>query len=119
MKQTNYQLFDFLDFAPDLNEKGHATRLWKACKPTDIREIGDAIVLTIPFQCQQPSNEITPDTEIPKKIYQLKIQGYGDQVLRVSLGIEKEPMEDSPMLVLHPKMTASGLKIEKLAQKWT
>lgn len=35
MKLTNYQLFDFLDFCPELDE---GDRLWRACSPTDIAE---------------------------------------------------------------------------------
>src|SRR5690554_7418675 len=118
MKQTNYQLFDFLDFDPEWDKNGNSTRLWKACKPTDIRDTGDAVVLTIPFQCQQPSHDITPDKEIPKKVFELKIQDYGHQILRVSLEIEKKIKEDSPLLDLHPEIKSHGLKVEKTSTKW-
>lgn len=75
MKQTNYQLFDFLDF--DVNLDG-GERLWKACLPTDIREVDGDIFLTIPFQKQCNSNEIKPDFSEPRKIIPLEY-GHWDQ----------------------------------------
>ena len=64
MKQTNYTLFDFLDFSPELNE---GDRLWRACTPTSIFEKGGNVFITIPFQQQHNSNEISSDLSIPKK----------------------------------------------------
>lgn len=40
MKQTNYHLFDFLDFDTELKTD---ESLWKACKPTSIYEKGGYI----------------------------------------------------------------------------
>jgi len=36
MKPTNYHLFDFLDFDPDLSRD---ESLWKAYKPTSVRDL--------------------------------------------------------------------------------
>ncbi len=47
MKQTNYQLFDFLDFDPELT--GDEV-LWKACAPVSISTDGPDVILEIPFQ---------------------------------------------------------------------
>ena len=41
MKQTNYHLFDFLDFDTELKTD---ESLWKACKPTSIYEKGGDMV---------------------------------------------------------------------------
>ena len=40
MKQTNYHLFDFLDFDTELKTD---ESLWKACKPTSIYEKGEIV----------------------------------------------------------------------------
>ena len=42
MKQTNYHLFDFLDFDTELKTD---ESLWKACKPTSIYERGGGIYI--------------------------------------------------------------------------
>jgi alpha-D-xyloside xylohydrolase len=96
MKQTNYQLFDFLDFDPSLNS---GERLWRACVPTRIWEQDGDIFVTIPFQKQNNSNEITPDLWIQPVNYNLKISAYGDKMLRVSIAFEGEIAETSEMLV--------------------
>ena len=49
MKQTNYHLFDLMDFDPAL-EKDEV--LWKAYAPTTIKEQDGDIVVTIPYQQQ-------------------------------------------------------------------
>ncbi|MBO7183720.1 MAG: hypothetical protein J6V49_06280, partial [Bacteroidales bacterium] len=63
MKQTNYQLFDFLDFDTSLSS---GERLWRACRPTDIQEINGDIIITVPFQQQNNSNEITEDKTVAR-----------------------------------------------------
>ena len=90
MKQTNHQLFDFLDFNPDLSLEQDVSRVWKACKPTAIAQNGLGVVVTVPFQCQLLSNDFAPDTTIEKKYFQLHLRAFGDKILRVSIGFEKE-----------------------------
>ena len=73
MKQTNYHLFDFMDFSPSL-EKVEA--LWKANAPTKIEEHGGDIIVTIPYQKQLHQEDMAPDTEVPRQTYDLIIRAY-------------------------------------------
>ena len=66
MKQTNYHLFDFLDFDTELKTD---ESLWKACKPTSIYERGGDIYLTVPFQKQMLSNDMAADVNVSRKEY--------------------------------------------------
>lgn len=47
MKPTNYHLFDFLDFDPDLSRD---ESLWKAYKPTSVYEKDGDICINVPFK---------------------------------------------------------------------
>ena len=73
MKQTNYHLFDFMDFDPSL-EKDEA--LWKAYAPTNIMERDGDIVVTIPYQKQLPQEDMAPDTSAPQQTFDLIIRAY-------------------------------------------
>lgn len=115
MKQTNYQLIDFLDFDPNLNG---SERLWKVGKPTDIKVDGMDVVVTLPFQCQQIAIDIAPDTEIKPLSFQLRIRAYGDKILRVATAFEGESMPDSLMLELDSALQISQLSIEKNETSW-
>ena len=115
MKQTNYQLFDFLDFSPELNEED---RLWRACSPTNIEELNGAIIITIPFQKQNNSNEITPDFSTEKKEYILRIKAYGNKVLRISMVFCGAVMEDSVMLEMDECLHPTPLTFEKTESEW-
>lgn len=46
MKPTNYHLFDFLDFDPDLSRD---ESLWKAYKPTSVYEKDGDICINVPI----------------------------------------------------------------------
>ena len=54
MKPTNYHLFDFLDFDPDLSRD---ESLWKAYKPTSVYEKDGDICINVPVQKQTLSND--------------------------------------------------------------
>jgi alpha-D-xyloside xylohydrolase len=115
MKQTNYQLFDFLDFSPELNE---GDRLWRACQPTAIEERDGTIYITIPFQKQQNSNEISPDTAAERKEYVLRISALGEKILRVSLAFAGEVMESSLLLEMDQRLTKNALSYQKNENEW-
>lgn len=80
MKQTNYQLVDFLDFDTEFSRE---ERLWKAGRPVGIEEEGGDVVIRIPFQRQLPSNDLQPDAEAAPREYRMVLRAYGDKVLRV------------------------------------
>ncbi len=115
MQQTNYQLFDFLDFSPELNE---GDRLWRACLPTDIKENNGDILVTIPFQQQNNSNEILPDFSVPYKEFILRIQAMTEKILRVSLAFAGEIQETSEMLELDSRLKKQALHFEKEEERW-
>ncbi|MBN1415269.1 MAG: alpha-xylosidase [Bacteroidales bacterium] len=115
MKQTNHPLFDFLDSSSELTGE---ERLWKACKPTSIKEEQGDILVTLPFQKLQCSNDITPDLKAERKEYGLRIRAYGKKIIRVSIGFGLPDIPDSPMLNLHPDLKQTALKAERSSTEW-
>lgn len=115
MIQTNYQLFDFLDFSKELNE---GDRLWRACRPTSIEAKDGDIYITVPFQKQNNSNEITPDLTSAQKSYLLRLRAYGDKTLRVSMEIDGAVMESSEMLQIDSNIEVMPLTYSVEADKW-
>jgi len=115
MQQTNYQLFDFLDFSTELNE---GDRLWRACSPTNITEKGGEIFVTIPFQKQNNSNEITPDLSADRKEYVLRIKALGSKIIRASLALAGSVMENSEMLEMDVRLQPTALTFERNELDW-
>lgn len=115
MKRINYQLFDFLDFNPNLD---NGDRLWRACTPTNIEIQDGDIFITIPFQKQHNSNEITPDNSVARKEYKLRIRAFGEKILRVSLVFDGVMEEDSEMLKFADTLTKNPLTFEKTTDEW-
>jgi len=118
MKQTNHQFFDFLDFNTDLSLEEGVSRLWKACKPIDISQKGQGVVLTVPFQCQLLSNDISPDTTVSRKNYHVFLRALGEKILRVSIGFDKEIAETSEMLEVADDLKQMTLFIERTSEAW-
>jgi alpha-D-xyloside xylohydrolase len=116
MKQTNYHLFDFLDFDTNLNGEDI---LWRACKPTDITALNGDVLVTVPFQKQLLQNDIRPDTAAARKNYTLRFRAYGDKILRVSMGFGVAEMPDSPMLQLADGLKVLPLSFSKSEAGWT
>lgn len=83
MKPTNYHLFDFLDFDPDLSRD---ESLWKAYKPTSVYEKDGDICINVPFQKQVLSNDMAPDTASPREEYTLVIRQYTSGITRFGCG---------------------------------
>jgi alpha-D-xyloside xylohydrolase len=63
MKQTNYLLFDFLDFDPTVSPDKTTRRLWKAGRPIGFEEENGGVIIHLPFQCQLPGNDLAPDLD--------------------------------------------------------
>ena len=115
MKQTNYYLFDFLDFDTNLDGK---EVLWKACMPTNIETENADVLVTIPFQKQLCSNDISPDLSVPRKEYTLRLRAYGEKTLRVAVGFGVPAMPDSIMLDIDKNLQATPLQFEKNEEEW-
>ena len=116
MKQTNYQLIDFLDVDPALTGN---ELLWKAGAPTAMWQDGTDVVLEVPFQQQLPDVNINPDTEIAPVSYQLRLRAYGEKILRVATSFGKEElMPDSPILEMASDLQVVPLQVEKGEEEW-
>ncbi len=92
MKQTNFQLFDFLDFDTCLTGE---ERLWISCSPVSAWVDSGDVVFDIPFQKQKVTNDISPDRESSRKNFQLRMGACGLKILRVSIGFGFEVISDS------------------------
>ena len=110
MKQTNYHLFDFMDFAPDL-QKDEA--LWKAYAPTKIEERDGDIILTIPYQKQLHQEDMAPDKSVPQQSYHLIIRAYKPNILRLFTTMtDDEMVESDDMLLFSPELKRLPLHLQ-------
>jgi len=92
MKQTNYHLFDFMDFDPSL-QKDEA--LWKAYAPSKITEKDGDIVVTIPYQKQLHQEDMAPDLKAGQQSYDLVIRAYEPNIVRLFTTMAGDEMIDS------------------------
>lgn len=111
MKQTNYHLFDFLDF--DINLKQDES-LWKAYAPSDIKENNGDVWITIPFQKQVFANDMQADESAAQETYVLKIRAYSNSSVRLFSSFNGEECSDNDdMLCWHPSVKKIPLRVEK------
>ena len=110
MKQTNYHLFDFMDFDPDL-KKGEA--LWKAYAPSKIEERDGDIVVTIPYQKQLHQEDMAPDTAVPQQSFDLIIRAYEPDIIRLFTTMSSdEIVEQDDMLQFAPEVKRQPLTLQ-------
>ena len=108
MKQTNYHLFDFMDFDPTL-QKDEA--LWKAYAPTKITEKDGDIVITIPYQKQLHQEDMAPDLEAKQQSYDLIIRAYEPDIIRLFTTMAGDEMkEEDDMLQFSPEVKRLPLR---------
>ena len=117
MKQTNYHLFDFMDFDTALQRD---EALWKAYAPTHIAERDGDIIVTIPYQKQLHQEDMAPDTATPQQCFDLIIRAYtvaGDSVaappaiVRLFTTMTGDPMlEHDDMLQMSPAVRRLPLR---------
>lgn len=116
MRPTNYHLFDFMDFDTDLKRD---ESLWKAYKPTSVREKDGDILVEVPFQKQQLANDMAPDTDVPQETQTLVIRQYEPGILRLFMGCEGEqPSDTSEMLQMSACVKRLPLKAEFVDDQW-
>ncbi len=102
MKQTNYHLFDFMDFDPALKAD---EALWKAYAPTKIVEKDGDIIITIPYQKQLHQEDMAADTTAPQQSYDLIIRAYEPNIIRLFTTMSSDKMlEQDDMLQLSPEV---------------
>ena len=108
MKQTNYHLFDFMDFDP-LLEKDEA--LWKAYAPSKIEERDGDIIVTIPYQKQLHQEDMAPDTSAPQQSFDLIVRAYEPNIVRVFTTMSGDVMmEVDDMLQFSPDIKRQPLR---------
>ncbi|AGA77942.1 TIM-barrel domain-containing protein [Echinicola vietnamensis] len=117
MKQTNYQLFDFLDFDPERLEVS-ADRLWRAGRPLAIESFDKGIIVHVPFHCQKPAVDIQPDSEVAPQSFEVHIRAFGERVLRVTAELGQKASKASPMLEIADDLEEVPLSIEKADNEW-
>ena len=111
MKQTNYHLFDFMDFDPSL-QKDEA--LWKAYAPTKITEREGDIIVNIPYQKQLHQEDMAPDTTAPQQSFDLIVRAYEPDMLRLFTTMSGDEMtEADDMLQFHPDVKKLPLTLHK------
>ncbi|MBE6332208.1 MAG: alpha-xylosidase [Bacteroidales bacterium] len=115
MKQTNYHLFDFLDFDPDLQKD---EELWTACRPTRVVASGLGIEFTVPFQRQLCQNDMAADADVPRVEHRLLLRLYSNDVLRLTIKLDDSrlaaltgDMENDEMLQFDPSLHVEPLAV--------
>ncbi|MBQ9678458.1 MAG: alpha-xylosidase [Prevotella sp.] len=109
MKQTNYHLFDFMDFDPTLQRD---ESLWKAYAPTKIVERDGDIIITIPYQKQRHQEDMEPDTDTPQQTYDLIIRAYEPNIIRLFTTMTDDEMTDhDEMLQMAPAVKRQPLRL--------
>ena len=108
MKQTNYHLFDFMDFDPTMQRE---EALWKAYAPTSIVERDGDIVVTIPYQQQKHQEDMDPDMEAAQQSYDLIIRAYEPNIIRLFTTMTDDQMTESDeMLLMAPEVKRKPLR---------
>jgi alpha-D-xyloside xylohydrolase len=110
MKQTNYYIYDFMDFDSDLRKD---ESLWKAYSSTRIEEKDGDILISIPFQKQKLQNDMAPDLDVPQQTYTLILRAYEPDMIRLFISMVGDEMQESSLMLQMTK----DVKKEKLSIK--
>ena len=99
MKQTNYHLFDFMDFDPSLKRD---ESLWKADRPTGFWMRDGDICVSIPFVRQALAEDMSADPSEQTEEYTMAIRYYEPNIIRVFIDFEHAgnttPVDEDDML---------------------
>lgn len=98
MKQTNYHLFDFMDFDPAMLKD---EALWKAYAPSRVEERDGDIIVTIPYQQQKHQEDMAPDEAVAQQNYDLIIRAYDPNIVRVFTTMSGDEMTESDDMLLY------------------
>ena len=113
MKQTNYHLFDFMDFDPSLQRD---EALWKAYAPTKIAESRGDIIVTIPYQKQLHQEDMAPDLSVPQQSFDLIIRAYEPDILRLFTTMSGDEMvETDDMLMMAKEVRRQPLTVHSFS----
>ena len=107
MQRTNYYLFDWMDFDPQLSKD---ESLWKAYDTTMVKAVDGDVVITVPYQKQVLQEDMQADNNVERKSFPLLLRAYGDSIVRLFTSMAGDEMkEESDMLCM-----AENLKPEPL-----
>lgn len=114
MKPTNYHLFDFMDFDPDLQ---HDEALWKAYAPSKIEEKNGDIHITIPFQKQKRQADMAADTDTPQQNQTLIVRAYEPHIVRLFISMtDDQPVDADDILQFSSDVRQLPLSIRPMAE---
>ncbi len=117
MKQTNYHLFDFLDFDPALQVD---EALWKAYKPTSVEVIEGDVHIRVPFQKQLLAADMAADTKAEQQSHTLILRAYGEEIVRLFLSTDGTlPSDESEMLCYAPSVQKMPLTASFEEDVWS
>ena len=109
MKQTNYHLFDFMDFDPELQAN---ESLWKAYAPVKVAEVDGVIIIDIPYQKQKLQEDMDPDTNVPQEHFDLCLRAYSPNIIRIFTSMVGDKMSDqSEMLQMSADVSKEPLSL--------
>ena len=109
MKQTNYHLFDFMDFDPALQQD---EALWKAYSPSKIEEHDGDIIVTIPYQKQLHQEDMAADESTPQQSYNIIIRAYEPNIVRLFTTMSGDEMvEADDMLQFTSEVKRQALRL--------
>ena len=118
MKQKNRFIFDMLDQdSPD--SKGEI--IYKAGKPTSVRDAQGSAIVEIPFVAQEIKNMfLFPAKDVEAKISDFVVRAYGDSIVRLTSGFGGTlPKDDkNPMLQWDASLSAKELHAKKTDNGW-
>lgn len=124
MKQTNYHLFDFLDFDTELRQQ---ESLWKSYSPSFVESIDGVVHIIVPYQKQVLQNDMLADSNTARRFFDLQIRAYNHDIVRVftsfiddaacpdsaRLGNDQEPVDQDDMLCWHPSVHLMPLSVNE------
>lgn len=110
MQQTNYYIFDWLDFDKNLSRD---ESLWKAYPQTEIHEENGDVILNIPYQKQVLQEDMLADENVEMESHPLRLRAYGDKIVRLfTTMIGDEISDESDMLQMDSRLLHTPLSIE-------
>lgn len=111
MKQTNYHLFDFLDFDTELSKN---ECLMKAYSPSQVRVADGVVEVVVPYQRQYLQNDMLADDRYPLQYHVLQIRAYSHDIIRLYSSFNGEsPVKADDMLSLHQSIHPMPLSINE------
>lgn len=110
MQQTNYYIFDWLDFDKNLSRN---ESLWKAYPQTEIHEENGDVILNIPYQKQVLQEDMLADENVEMESHPFRLRAYGDSIVRLfTTMIGDEISDESDMLQMDSRLLHTPLSIE-------